>query len=402
MSETNLFDPDFFANPYPTYARLRAERPVHWEESAKRWFISRYADVAAATGHPGISVARIPSTAKLDAMGLAVMEPVYAMMRRQMIFLDPPDHTRIRGLMHKAFSPAAITALRGRIQGVCDELLAPAERAGRLDVIRELAYPLPVVVIAEMLGVSLEDRDQFKKWSTDVAELVGNPSRPLERLFEIKVSIFELLEYLRATVARLRKSPEDNLMSELARVEEKGDQLTEDELLANAILLLVAGHETTTNLITNGLLSLLRAPEEMRRHRDDLTLLPSAVEEILRLESPLQMVGRIAREDLEIAGTRIGKGEVINLVLGSANHDPSVFSDPDRLDIGRKENRHLSFSQGGHYCLGAALARIEGQVAIGSMLRRFGTLKLEREDGALEWHQNLSFRALKSLPVAIS
>ncbi len=401
MSETNLFDPDFFANPYPTYARLRAERPVHWDERAKRWFITRYADVAAATGHPGISVARIPPTSKLNAMGLSVMEPVYAMMRQQMNFLDPPDHTRIRGLVHKAFSPAAITALRGRIQDVCDELLAPAEGAGRLDLIREFAYPLPAIVIAEMLGVSPGDRDQFKKWSTDIAELVGNPARPMERLLEIKVSTFELLEYLRATVARLRRSPEDNLMSELARVEEKGDQLTEDELLANAVFLLAAGHETTTNLVANGLLSLLRAPEEMRRLRGDLSLLPSAVEEILRHESPLQMVGRIAREDLEIAGARIGKGEVIALVLGSANHDPSVFTDPDRLDLGRKENKHLAFSQGAHYCLGAALARIEGQVAIGSMLQRFGTLKLEREDGALEWHQNLSFRALKSLPVAI-
>lgn len=401
MSDIHLFDPDFYADPYPTYARLRAERPVYWDDRARRWFISRYADVAAATSHPGVSAARIPPTAKLEAMGLAVMEPVYAMMRQQMNFLDPPDHPRIRGLVHKAFSPSAINALRGHIQEVCDELLAAAARQGSFDVVREFAYPLPAIVIAEMLGVLPGDRDQFKRWSTDIAELVGNPARPMERLLEIKASTLELLEYLRATIARLRKRPEDNLMSELARVEEKGEKLTEDELLANAVFLLAAGHETTTNLIANGLLSLLRAPAEMARLRGDLSLLPSAVEEVLRHESPLQMVGRIARDDLEIAGTRIGKGEVIALVLGSANHDPSVFTDPDRLDVGRKENKHLAFSQGAHYCVGAALARIEGQIALGSLLRRFGGLRLAREDGALEWHQNLSFRALKSLPVVI-
>jgi hypothetical protein len=402
MSDINLFDPDFYANPYPTYTRLRAERPVYWDERARRWFITRYADVAAATSHPGISVARIPSTTTISALGLSVMEPVYAMMRQQMNFLDPPDHTRIRGLVHKAFSPAAITALRAPIQEVCDELLTSAGRAGPLDLIREFAYPLPAIVIARMLGVLPEDRDQFKKWSTDFAELVGNPARPMARLLEIKTSAFELVDYLRVTIARLRKSPEDNLMSELARVEDEGEQLTLDELLANAVFLLVAGHETTTNLIANGLLSLLRAPEEMRRLRGDLSLLPSAVEELLRHESPLQMVGRIARDDLEIAGTRIAKGDVIALVLGSANHDPSVFSDPDRLDLGRKENKHLAFSQGAHYCIGAALARIEAQIALGSTLRRFGTLRLDGEDGALAWHQNLSFRALKSLPVAIA
>lgn len=401
MSEINLFSADFYANPYPTYARLRAERPVYWDERARRWFVTRYADVAAATSHPGISVARIPPTERLSAMGLAVMEPVYALMRQQLNFLDPPDHTRIRGLVHKAFSPGAITALRGRIQSLCDELLAQAPATGPLDLMSQLAYPLPVIVIAEMLGVPVADRDQFKKWSTDFAELVGNPARPMERLLEIKTSAFELVDYLRGIVARLRARPEDNLMSELARVGNESDRLTEDELLANAVFILVAGHETTTNLIANGLLSLLRAPAELQRLRDDSTLLPAAVEEMLRHESPLQMVGRIAREDLAIDGTRIEKGQILALVLGSANHDPAVFSDPDRLDVGRKDNKHLAFSQGAHYCIGAALARIEGQIAIGSVLRRFESLQLAVDDAAIEWHQNLSFRGLKSLPVVV-
>lgn len=195
-----------------------------------------------------------------------------------------------------------------------------------------------------MLGVRIEDRDQFKTWSTDFAELVGNLARPRERLVQIKTSAFELFEYLRATVIRLRKSPEDNLMSELARVEEAGSVLTEDELLSNAIFLLVAGHETTPNLIANGLLSLLRAPDEMARLRAAAALLPSAVEEMLRFESPLQMVGRVAREDLEIGRTAIEKGQVIALGLGSANHDPTVFTDPDRLDVGRRDNKHLAFT----------------------------------------------------------
>lgn len=397
MNDINLGSPEFFANPYPTYAKLRESSPIHWDERMKRWFITRYDDVLAATSHPGLSVARVPPAARLSAMGLSVMEPVYAIMRQQMNFIDPPDHTRIRGLVHKAFTPAAMNALRAHIQSTTDELLAPYENAHRMDVIQAIAYPLPAIVIAEILGIAPGDRDQFKKWSTDFAELVGNPMRPMERLLEIKKSAFDLLEYLRATVARLRRSPENNIMSELARVEEKGEMLTEDELLANAIFLLVAGHETTTNLIANGILALLREPSQMQKLRDDPALLPSAIEELLRFESPLQMVGRITKENVEIGGTSIGPGQVIALVLGSANHDPKAFAEPDRLDIGRKENRHLAFSLGAHYCIGATLARIEGQIAIGSMLRRFPALALD--PAPLDWHQNLSFRGLRALPV---
>lgn len=401
MSDIDLFHPDFFANPYPTYARLREERPIHWDERAQRWLVTRYADVVAATIHPGVSAARIPPAARIEAAGLGVMEPVYAMMRRQMTFLDPPDHTRIRGLVHKAFSPAVVNALRGHIQAIADELLAPFEGAGRLDLIKDFAFPLPAIVIAEMLGVRIEDREQFKTWSTDIAELVGNPARPMERLLEIKKSAFELVEYLRAAMIRLRKSPEQNLMSALAQAEDAGSMLTEDELLANAVFVLVAGHETTTNLIANGILSLIRAPEELAQLRADASRFPSAIEELLRFESPLQMVGRIAREDLEIAGTTIKKGQVIALGLGSANHDPTVFADPERLDLARKDNKHLAFNQGAHYCIGAALARIEGQIAIATVLRSAGALRLERDDAPLAWNHNLSFRGLRTLPVVL-
>lgn len=399
MSEIDLFHPDFFADPYPTYARLREERPIHWDERAQRWLITRYADVVAVTIHPGVSAARIPKAARIEAAGLGAMEPVYAMMRQQMTFLDPPDHTRIRGLMHKAFSPAVVTALRQDIQSIADELLAPFEGANRFDLIKDFAFPLPAIVIAKMLGVRLEDREQFKTWSTDIAELVGNPACPMDRLLEIKKSAFELVEYLRATMIRLRKSPEDNLMSALAQAVDAGSMLTEDELLANAVFVLIAGHETTTNLIANGILSLIRAPEEMASLRADASRFPSAIEEMLRFESPLQIVSRIAREDLEIAGTTVKKGQVIALGLGSANHDPTVFDDPDRLNIARKDNKHLAFNQGAHYCIGAALARIEGQIAISSVLRDASALRLEREDAPLEWNHNLSFRSLRSLPV---
>ena len=397
MNDIAIGSAEFFANPYPTYAQMRETNPVYWDERAKRWFITRYDDVVAATNHPGISVARIPPTERLAAMGLTAMEPVYAMMRRQMMFVDAPQHTRIRGLVHKAFTPATMNALRGHIQRTTDELLAPYENAHAMDVTQAIAFPLPAIVIAEILGISPRDRDQFKKWSADFAELVGNPMRPMERLIEIKNSALELLEYLRATIARLRKSPENNIMSELVRVEEKGEMLTEDELLANAIVLLVAGHETTTNLIANGLLCLLREPAEMQRLRDDPSLTPSAIEEFLRFEGPLQMVGRISKTEIRIGDTTIGPGQIIMLGLASANRDPKMFVDPDRLDIGRKENRHVAFSVGAHYCLGAALARIEGQIAIGSMLRRFPHLSLD--PAPLDWHQNLSFRGLRSLNV---
>jgi len=396
MGQIDLFHPDHYADPYPTYARMRQEHPAYWDDRAQRWFITRYADVAALTGHPGISAARIPSAARLEAMGLGVMEPVYAFIRRQMNFIDTPDHARIRGLVHKAFTPAAIAALRAHIQEICESVLDAAGSGGSMDLMKDFAYPLPAIVIAEMLGVPPEDRDQFKQWSADFAEIVGNPIRPMERLLEIKKSVLELIDYLRGIVTRLHADPADNIMSTLVR-EQSEDMLTEDELLANAVFLLAAGHETTTNLIANGILSLLRAPAELERLRAEPSLLPSAVEEILRFESPLQITGRIAKEDIEIGGATIARGQLIALVLGSANRDPACFDDPDRLDIGRRDNKHLAFSQGAHYCTGATLARIEGQIAIGSALRRLRGMKLR--EGRVDWHQNISFRGLRSLPV---
>jgi cytochrome P450 len=392
-----LFGPQMLADPYPTYHRLRAAHPVAWSGQLDAWVVTSYEAVAAALRDPRLSSDRLGrARQRLASRGL---EAVIDERSRSMIHRDPPDHTRLRGLVNKAFTPRAVEAMEPRIRGLIDDLLDAVAARGRMDVIADLAYPLPVMVIAEMLGVPAADRDRFKHWSDDVAILLGGDLAGLPEpvLRRAAAARGELADYFRAAVARCRQRPGDDLLTALVRAEEGGGRLSEDELYSTAILLLIAGNETTTNLIGNGLLALLRHPEQQRRVWDDETLLPATVEEMLRYDSPVQMTTRLARADLEVRGTTVPAGQWLYLVLGAANRDPAQFPEPDRFDVGRADNRHLSFGAGPHFCLGAPLARLEARLALGALRRRFPGLRLAGD--AVEHRPNFNLRGLVALPV---
>jgi hypothetical protein len=388
-------------DPYPGYHRLRTEAPFFREQRTGAILLTRYADVAAALKHPELSsrgvidvLVRVPAPLRRLA------RPVTRALSLQMIFSDPPDHTRLRSLANRAFTPRAVEKMRARIQRIVDELLDALDGPAPVDVIDRLAAPLPIRVIAEMLGVPIESRDQIKLWSDDLANFVGGgPGPRWKEVLRGARGGFCLRQYLRRLIRERRGQPRDDLLGALIAAEEKGDTLTEEELWANAILFLFAGHETTTGLIGNGLLALLRHPDQLDLLRREPALMESAVEELLRFDSPVHRIGRRAKGDLSLSGFPIPAGQTVILALAAANRDPAQFPDPDRLDVRRAENRHLAFGHGIHFCLGAALARLEGQIAIGSIIRRYPDLRLTGE--RLAWRKNSSLRGLQALPVRL-
>ena len=395
----NPFIPEVHANPYPMYARLRAEDPVHWSALMEAWVLTRYDDVAAVLTDSRFSADRRRARNRF-ADEIARREEEFGPFgrTRTMLTSDPPEHTRLRRLVSKAFTPRMVEGLRPRIQEIVDELLDAAAQNGRMDVIRDLAYPLPVIVIAEMLGVPPEHRDQFKHWSDEIVGVLGGPLVPQETLERSRVAVHDLAEYLSGVIVERRREPREDLVSALIAAEEQGQILSEDEMLATAMLLLVAGNETTTNLIGNGMLSLLRNPDEMERLCADPSQVPTAVEELLRYDGPVQATGRVAMEDLEIGGQKVTKGQAVLTVLGAANRDPAQFGKPDELDLDRQPNEHVAFGDGIHFCLGAPLARAEGQIAFETLLRRFAHPRLETDN--LQWGGSFILRGLRSLPIA--
>ena len=395
LSLYQLLDPEVLANPYPLYARLRAETPVYWDPYLHAWVVTRYADVI--TVLHDFSADRTPTPEQFAAMGLSELGPIAQVMMRQMLFMDAPAHTRLRGLASMAFTPARVEALRTHIREIVDDLIEPLLVAGRMDVINDLAAPLPAIVTAEMLGVPTSDCDTLKAWSADFAEVLGNFQHNPDRTQRTLRCVEEMSAYFRDAISRMKTDPREGLINSFMTAEIDRDRLTEEEIIANCIVTMVGGQETTTNLIGNGILSLLRNPDQLQRLRDDLTLIPSAIEELLRYESPSQHTARIAPRDTEIGGKQIRKGQAVIAVMGAGNRDPERFPDPDRLDLGRTDNRHLAFGWASHFCFGAALARIEGQLVIGAIARRMINLKLE--PGPLVWRDNLGLRGLTSLPV---
>jgi cytochrome P450 len=390
----NPMDPDFVADPYPTYHRLRAEDPVH-QSPLGFWVLTRYEDVVAALRDSRLI--KEPLAAFVAArMGTPVPAMGVSMLDR-----DPPDHTRLRSLVSKAFTPRVVEGLRPQIQKMVDDLLANVEAKGSMDLIEEFAYPLPVSVICQMLGVPVKDSDRFRVWGLDIARgldgILLPPDSPIRaRSIESRRA---LAAYFRELIAERRAAPRGDMLSALIAAEEAGDKLNEEELLATCILLLVAGHETTVNLIGNGTLTLLRHPDQLRRLREDPTLIGSAVEELLRFDGPVQRTARIPDADITIGGKTIGKGELVMPFIGAADRDPAQFPDPDRLDLGRADNRHIAFGWGIHFCLGAPLARVEGQIAINTLIRRFPKLALATDRP--EYRQSLTLRGLTSLPVTV-
>ena len=395
LSLYHLLEPEVLADPYPLFHRLRTEDPVHWDPFLHAWVATRYNDVVTVLHH--YSAERTPTPEQLAAMGLAALNPISEIMVKQMLFLDPPTHTRLRSLASQAFTPQRVEVLRAHIHEITNRLLDEVQGKGCMDVIADLAEPLPCIVTAEMLGVPVDDFQQLKAWSQDFAEMLGNFQHNPERAPRILKSVLEMADYFRSAMREQRLHPRDGLVSSLMNAEIQGDRLSQEEVVANCIVTMVGGQETTTNLIGNGVLALLRNPDQLEKLRSDLSLIPSAVEELLRYESPSQHTARLAPEDTILGGRRIRKRQAVIAVMAAGNRDPERFPDPDRLDITRADNRHLAFGWAAHFCFGAALARIEGQVAFELMLRRLPNWALE--SGPLVWRSNLGLRGLTRLPL---
>ena len=395
----DLASPRFKANPHPFYARLRAEAPM-WRttlpDRRTASLVTRYDDVAGVLKDDRF--VKDPLSA-MDSEQQAKRPWVPGFLKpleRNMLDLDDPDHRRLRSLVSKAFTPRLIERLRGRIETLCEELLDAMDGRGEVELVRDYALPLPATVIAELLGIPVKDQRRFHRWSNRIVSI--SSGRDVWRALPAALAF---VRYLRKMSERRRISPEDDLMSALVQAEEAGDRLSEDELLAMAFLLLVAGHETTVNLIASGTLALLQHPEQLEKLESDPLLIKPAVEELLRYTSPVEIATeRYARQDVEILDTQVPRGELVLAVLGSANRDEMHFESPDALDLARDPNRHLAFGRGGvHHCLGAPLARMEGQIAISALLRRFPKIHLGVEPWSLRWRRGLFLRGLEKLPL---
>ncbi|HZY89930.1 MAG TPA: cytochrome P450 [Gemmataceae bacterium] len=395
----NIASPQFKANPYPFYARLRAEAPAYrmtLPTGEPGWLVTRYDDVVAVLKDERF----VKNTANALTARQAANQPwfrkLFPALKRNLLNQDPPDHTRLRALVSKAFTPRLVEQMRERIQALTDDLLDKAAGRGRVDLIRDFALPLPTTVIAEMLGVPAADRHAFHRWSNALMAAAVSTWG----LMKAVPNGWAFMRYVRKTIRKRRADPGPDLVSALVRAEEAGDTLSEDELLAMVLLLLVAGHETTVNLIGNGVLALLEHPGQMKKLRDDPALIRPALEEMLRYASPVEMATeRYAREDVTVAGVTVPRGEMVFAVLASANRDERQFANPDALDLTREPNKHLAFGLGTHFCLGAPLARLEGQIAINTLLRRSPDLRLAVAPAALRWRRGLLLRGLESLPV---
>lgn len=395
LSLYQLLNPEVLANPYPLFHRIRSADPVHWDVFLHSWVVTRYEDVIRVLRT--FSADRTPTPEQLRSMGLEQLSPIAALMVKQMLFMDAPMHTRIRSLASFAFTPNRVAVLRDRIGRVADRLLARVLDHGEMDVIAQFASPLPAIITASMLGVPEDDHEQLKAWSASFAEMLGNFQHNPDHIPGILKTVQDMTAYFRDRIREQKKHPREGLVHALLTAEVNGDKLTEEEVVANSIITMVGGQETTTNLIGNGLLTLLRHPGEMQRLRSNPALLASAVEELLRYEPPSQHTARIAPSNQMMGGKELQAGQAVIAVMAAANRDPDRFPDPDRLDLGRTDNRHLSFGWASHFCFGAPLARMEGQIAF-ERLVQLPNLRLQ--PAPLSWRTNLGLRGLTALPVS--
>jgi cytochrome P450 len=399
----NPIDPAFRANPYPVYERILAEDPVHLTPFGVRAF-ARHADCLAIlrdVKHFSSDDRKSPNYGAMReafTTGLGTENADVSDEDRPFLFMDPPDHTRLRRLVSQAFSAKTVEALRPRVQQIVDGLLDAAQERGSMDAIADLSYPLPVAVICEMLGVPTADQPIFGVWSQELARSldpnIGQAVDEMQRRFQaVKAS----RDYFRGLVAERRKSRGSDLISALIAAEDEGDKLSEGELLSICTLLLIAGHETTVNLIGNGVLQLLQHPDELAKFRAEPDLAPSVVEEVLRFDPPVQFDGRLCVEQTEVAGVTIEPGNFVMMLIGAANRDPAAFDDPGRFDITRGATNHIAFGYGIHFCLGAPLARLEGQIALRALTQRFPKLRLESNE--LRYKDQITIRGLAELQV---
>jgi len=395
LSLLRLLDPGVSADPYLLYRALREHDPVHWDPYMHAWVVTSYPEVVNVLMN--YSADRAPAAQYLDHLGLSFMKPFADMMRRQMLFMDPPMHTRLRGICSAAFTPRRVESMRHAIESIANELLDKVSSAGRMDLLADFAMPFPAIVTATMLGVPVEDHRQLGAWVIDLAEVLGNFQHHPDRVAEIVRSLADFKNYVAARMEEERRQPTNGLIYALMTSEVDGQRLTDDEVIVNTIITLIGGHETTTNLIASGFLTLLRQPAAFEQLRSHPEIVASAVEELLRFEAPVQHTARIAPADMQLAGKTIQKGSRVVAGLAAANRDPQRFPDPDRLDLLRPDNRHLAFGWAAHFCFGAPLARMEGQIAFNTIMRRLRHPVLL--DTKLEWRENAGLRGLTSLRI---
>ncbi len=399
--DEQLLSPAFFADPYAVHRQLRAEDPVHWCEPWNCWIISRYDDVTAGLRQDGRQFSVVGQFGSyLNALPEAE-RPRFLPLKQHfsigLLHSDPPDHSRLRGLINQAFTPRVVERMRGRIEATVNALLDAVEGDGGMDVIQDFAFHLPAIITAEVVGMPPEDRHQFKAWSDDIASFSASNRMTVEVAERAQRSVLAVRGYLQEIAAQRRKQPREDLISRLVDTGDGKERPGEGELLSTCVTFMVGGHETTTALIGSGLLALLRNPEQLDRLRAEPDAARSAVEEFLRYESPNQRIIRLVKEDFELEGRQIRRGQRVMFLLGAANRDPAQFPEPDRLDVCREPNRHIAFGLGPHFCIGAPLARLEAEVAFSALLRRFPDLRLAQDSP--EWLPSYQLRLLKSLPV---
>jgi pimeloyl-[acyl-carrier protein] synthase len=396
LSLLRLLDPDVISDPYPLYRQLRELEPVHWDPYMHAWVVTGYPEVV--TVLMNYSADRTPPPAYLARLGLSFMKPFAEVMLQQMLFMDGTMHARLRAICGAAITPKRVEGLRTVIETIADELIDKVIARGHMDMVVDFANPLPATVTAKMLGVPVEDRVQLQEWVIDIAEVLGNFQHHPDRVAEIVRSLEEMKSYIAGRMEEERKRPTNGLIYSLMMAEVDGHRLSDDEVIANAIITLIGGHETTTNLIASGFLTLLCKPQAFEQLRTHPEIAASAVEELLRYEAPVQHTARIAPADMKLGGKIIEKGSRVVAGLAAANRDPARFPDPDRLDLLRVDNRHLAFGWAAHFCFGAPLARMEGQIAFNKLLSRISNPVLREEN--LSWRGNAGLRGLQSLNIS--
>ncbi len=391
--------PQTLADPYPLYEWLRRQDPVYWSQAWQCWLVTRYDDVVEVMRDFKRFSSRASTTRLLDRLppdALKRLGPLYEHFTTGLVRLDPPRHTRVRGITSKAFTPRVVEQSRARIERAVNELIDAFIERGRFDLIGDLAYPLPTIIFGEMFGLPLEDRQRFKAWSVAIIEFQASGLPDADAAFRSQDALLAARKWMGDLVEQRRQRPRDDLLSRLVEAEEEGDRLTEKELFSTCVTFMIGGHETTTNLIGNGMLALFQNPGELQRLRDEPGLAAQGVEEMLRYDAPTQRGHRIATADMQMCGKKIEQGQFVQAVLGAANRDPDRFEDPNRFDITRPDNKHASFGFGPHYCPGASLARIEAAIAINTMLDRLPNLRLS-PDQTIAWRPNNFFRGLAAL-----
>jgi cytochrome P450 len=390
---------EFRCDPFPVFARLRRRDPVHWSDIVGGWVLTRYADVVATLRDPRLSSDRItPFFDGLQPEQRPAMEQLVTSLRSWAVFSDPPQHTRLRKLFNKAFTSRAVDGLRAGIERTVHNLFQPALRRGQIDLIGEFAYPLPALVICEMIGLPLSDIDNIKIWSGAIEPFLGLATKPQHVYDDAHHNVAEMTDHFRTIVDGHRQRPREDILSGLIAASDGGDHLTEDELIATCMMLVFAAHTTTTHLIGNGMVALLRHPDALASLATDPSpdAVSRAVEEMLRYDGPVQVARRVVREPIEIGGRRLARGDLVFPMLNAANRDPEQFAEPDRFDIVRDENRHIAFGFGAHFCPGAPLARMEAQIAFTEILRAVDEIRLA---GPIDWIESFGFRGVKALPL---